>query len=70
MTSVIVKVEIGEDNRCGNCRFYDDEGYRCVLFDKSLQTECVPENRPYAYRKPIRCAECEQAEVEDDETVC
>lgn len=46
MTSVIVKVEIGEDSRCGNCRFYDDEGYRCVLFDKSLQTECVPENRP------------------------
>lgn len=69
MTSVIVKVEIGEDSRCGNCRFYDDEGYRCVLFDKSLQTECVPENRPYAYRKPIRCAECEQAEVKDDETV-
>ena len=70
MTSVIVKVEIGEDRRCGNCRFYDDEGYRCVLFDKSLQTECVPANRPYAYRKPIRCAECKQAEVEDDETVC
>lgn len=70
MTSVIVKVEIGEDRRCGNCRFYDDEGYRCVLFDKSLQTECVPENRPYAYRKPIRCAECKQAEVRDGETVC
>lgn len=70
MASVIVKVDIGEDSRCGNCRFYDDEGYRCVLFDKSLQTECVPENRPYAYRKPIRCAECEQAEVRDDETVC
>lgn len=70
MTSVIVKVEIGEDSRCGNCRFYDDEGYRCVLFDKSLQTECVPANRPYAYRKPIRCKECEQSEVRDDETVC
>ncbi len=70
MLEIKATLKVAEDGRCGNCRFYDDEGYRCVLFDKSLRTECVPANRPYAYRKPIRCAECKQAEVRDDETVC
>ena len=69
MASVIVKVEIGEDGRCGNCRFYDWYKH-CNLFDKDLEREEIIYGNGHGYYKPIRCKECEQAEVEDDETVC
>ena len=69
MTSVIVKVKIGEDSRCGNCRFYDWYKH-CNLFDKDLEREKITYVNGLGYYKPIRCKECEQAEVEDDETVC
>jgi hypothetical protein len=69
MTSVIVKVEIGEDSRCGNCRFYDWYKH-CNLFDKDLEREKIMCGNGLGYYKPIRCKECMQAEVKDDETVC
>ena len=66
MTSVIVKVEIGEDSRCENCRFYDWYKH-CSLFGKDLEREEILYGNGLGYYKPIWCKECEQAEVAEND---
>lgn len=66
MTSIIVKVEIGEDSRCENCRFYDWYKH-CSLFGKDLEREEILYGNGLGYYKPIRCKECEQAEVTEND---
>lgn len=66
MTSIIVKVEIGEDSRCENCRFYDWYKH-CSLFGKDLERVEILYGNGLGYYKPIRCKECEQAEVAEND---